>query len=222
MKIEELSIADKRLKKFAKAYQYAMDMTKKETKQAAEGLFHNLNTLQSRSGNQLPFTSINYGLCIDSEGRMVTKALLEVSIEGLGKFGRTSIFPCGIFQVKSGVNKEPGTPNYDLYRLALRSTAQRLYPNYANCDWSNQKGWLKQDRKMKRDYLGRMDSESYQKLHDILEEHKDIQERTGLVVSGDAIEVEEAERPEEIFSTMGKCNTAAHLKSFEPCLRGVA
>ena len=126
-------------------YQYALDMTAKETRQAVEGLYHNLNTLQSRSGNQLPFTSINYGTCTLPEGRLVTRALLEVSIEGLGKNRKTSIFPCGIFQVMKGVNKEPGTPNYDLYRLALQSTAQRLYPNYANVDWSGNAGYDRND-----------------------------------------------------------------------------
>ena len=123
------------------AWRYAMDMTEKETRQAIEGMYHNLNTLQSRSGNQLPFTSINYGTCTLPEGRMVTKALLEVSIEGLGRLRKTSIFPCGIFQCMRGVNRHPGDPNYDLYRLALRSTAQRLYPNYANVDWSGNAGY---------------------------------------------------------------------------------
>ena len=122
-----------------------MDKTIQETHQAVEGMYHNLNTLQSRSGNQLPFTSINYGTCTLPEGRMVTKALLEVSIEGLGKLHRTSIFPCGIFQVGEGINKHPGDPNYDLYRLALKSTSQRLYPNYANIDWSVNEGYDKND-----------------------------------------------------------------------------
>ena len=72
---------------------------------------------------------------------MVIKALLEGSIKGVGKFHKTPIFPCGIFQVMSGVNKEPGTPNYDLFRLALESTAKRLYPNYANVDWSGNRGY---------------------------------------------------------------------------------
>lgn len=124
-----------------KAYEYAMDMTIKETYQAVEGMYHNLNTLQSRSGNQLPFTSINYGTCTLPEGRMVTKALLEVSMKGLGKLHKTSIFPCGIFQCMKGVNRKPGEPNYDLYQLALKSTAQRLYPNYANVDWSGNEGY---------------------------------------------------------------------------------
>lgn len=122
-------------------YQSAMYDTILETKQAVEALYHNLNTLQSRSGNQLPFTSINYGTCTEPEGRMVIKALLDVSISGIGKLHKTSIFPCGIFQLMKSVNRKPGDPNYDLYRLALRSTAQRLYPNYANCDWSGNEGY---------------------------------------------------------------------------------
>ena len=129
------------------AWQYAMDMTEKETRQAVEGMYHNLNTLQSRSGNQLPFTSINYGTCTLPEGRMVIKALLEGSIKGVGKFHKTPIFPCGIFQYMKGVNDKPGTPNYDLFRLALKSTAKRLYPNYANVDWSGNAGYDRNDPK---------------------------------------------------------------------------
>ena len=128
-------------------YQSALYDTIIETKQAVEALYHNLNTLQSRSGNQLPFTSINYGTCTEPEGRMVIKALLDVSISGIGRLHKTSIFPCGIFQMKKGINRKPGEPNYDLYRLALRSTAQRLYPNYANCDWSGNEGYDPDDPK---------------------------------------------------------------------------
>lgn len=129
------------------AYDYAMDMTERETFQAVEGMYHNLNTLQSRSGNQLPFTSINYGTCTEPEGRMVTRAILEVSVDGLGRLRKTSIFPCGIFQMKRGVNREPGDPNYDLYQLALKSTAHRLYPNYANVDWTGNEGYDPDDPK---------------------------------------------------------------------------
>lgn len=143
--LKKLSINSPLYKEQPKAYRYALEETVAEVHQAIEGLYHNLNTLQSRSGNQLPFTSINYGTCTLPEGRMITKALLEVSIEGLGKNRKTSIFPCGIFQVMKGVNKEPGTPNYDLYRLALKSTAQRLYPNYANVDWSGNAGYDRND-----------------------------------------------------------------------------
>ena len=90
---------------------------------------------------QLPFTSINYGTCTLPEGRLVIKALLEGSIKGVGKLHRTPIFPCGIFQCMKGVNRKPGDPNYDLFQLALKSTSLRLYPNYANVDWSGNAGY---------------------------------------------------------------------------------
>ena len=139
--LSDTSIASDEYKHFEKAYEYAYNMTVKEIYQATEGLFHNLNTLQSRSGNQLPFTSICYGNCTLEEGRLITKAILDTSIKGIGKNHRTSVFPCQIFKLQKGVNKEPNTPNYDLYQLALKSTAKRLYPNYTNVDWSvNQVG----------------------------------------------------------------------------------
>ena len=147
------SIYDKEWKCNEKVWEFAMELTREEVEQAAEGLYHNLNTLQSRSGNQLPFTSLNYGTCTSPEGRMVTKAILEASINGVGKVHKTPVFPCGIFQVMSEVNKEPGTPNYDLYRLALKSTAHRLYPNYANVDWSGNAGY---DRNDPRTYFSTM------------------------------------------------------------------
>ena len=137
----EMSIDAPEYQMFSKAYQYAIDKTTQELRQAVEGMYHNLNTLQSRSGNQLPFTSINYGTCTLTEGRMVTKALIEGSIKGVGKFHKTSIFPCGIFQCMKGVNRKKDDPNYDLFQLALKSTAQRLYPNYANVDWSGNEGY---------------------------------------------------------------------------------
>lgn len=143
---------------YPRAYKYALDMTEREIYQAVEAMYHNLNTLQSRSGNQLPFTSINYGTCIEPEGRMVTKALLDVSIKGIGKLHKTSIFPCGIFQLKKGINRRPEDPNYDLYRLALRSTAQRLYPNYANVDWSTNVGY---DENNPNTYVSSMGCRTY-------------------------------------------------------------
>jgi ribonucleoside-triphosphate reductase len=84
---------------------------------------------------------------------MVIKALLDVSREGIGKLHKTSIFPCGIFQYMKGINDKPGTPNYDLYRLALQSTSERLYPNYANVDWSGNAGY---DRNDPRTYFSTM------------------------------------------------------------------
>lgn len=145
--MNNLSIKDDTFKKKEKAYHYAIDMTRKEVYQAVEGMYHNLNTLQSRSGNQLPFTSINYGTCTLPEGRMIIKALLDVSIEGIGALHKTSIFPCGIFQCMKDVNRAPGDPNYDLFKLALKSTAQRLYPNYANVDWTGNEGYDRNDPK---------------------------------------------------------------------------
>ena len=76
---------------------------------------------------------------------MIIKALLEGSIKGVGKLHKTAIFPCGIFQYMKGVNDKPGTPNYDMYQLALESTARRLYPNYANVDWSGNAGYDRND-----------------------------------------------------------------------------
>ena len=114
---------------------------------------------------QLPFTSINYGTCILPEGREIIRAWLLGSIKGVGdklspnsdpEFGRTystPIFPCGIFQYMKGVNDKPGTPNYDLYTLALKSTSRRLYPNYVNVDWSVNKGY---DRNDPRTYVSTM------------------------------------------------------------------
>ena len=156
--VDEQSIESKHWKSEPKIYEYAIEMTKKETYQAVEGMYHNLNTLQSRSGNQLPFTSINYGTCTLPEGRMVTKAILDVSIEGIGALHKTSIFPCGIFQYMKGVNDKPGTPNYDLKKLAIKSTAKRLYPNYVNVDWSVNKGY---DRNDPTTYVSTMGCRTY-------------------------------------------------------------
>lgn len=103
-------------------------------------------------------------------------------MKGTGKYGRTSIFPCGIFQYKKGVNDKPGTPNYDLYRLALKSTSKRLYPNYANQDWSNQQAWLLQDRKQKQEYIDSLSVEEQNKLVEICEQHPEIAHKLGLIV----------------------------------------
>lgn len=144
---QETPINDASYKFDNNVYRYAIDQTTKEVYQAVEGMYHNLNTLQSRSGNQLPFTSINYGTCTLPEGRLIVKALLDQSIKGVGKLHKTPIFPCGIFQCMNGVNDRPGTPNYDLFQLALKSTSKRLYPNYANCNWSGNDGYDPDDPK---------------------------------------------------------------------------
>ena len=144
---KETPIDDFVYKKNAKVYGYAIDMVIRECHQGVEALYHNLNSLQSRSGNQLPFSSVNYGTCTLPEGRIIIREMLNVSIEGLGPHHQTSIFPCGIFQYMKGVNDKPGTPNYDMYQLALKSTSQRLYPNYANVDWSGNAGYDRNDPK---------------------------------------------------------------------------
>lgn len=143
-KIEQTSINDKKVYTNKKARKYALEMVKKELNQAAEGLLHNLNSLQSRSGNQLPFSSINYGTCTLPEGRLVIRSILESSIKGVGN-GATSIFPCQIFQLMDGVNTSPKDKNYDLFELAVECTSKRLYPNYCNCDWTNDVGFNKDD-----------------------------------------------------------------------------
>lgn len=161
---------------YPKAYKYAMNMTQRELDQAVEGMYHNLNTLQSRSGNQLPFTSINYGSCTLPEGRMVIKSLLDGCKKGVGKFHKTSIFPCGIFQLGKGINRKPGDPNYDLYRYALEVTGQRIYPNYANLDAKMQKDWIAYDRKQKEDYINSLTKEQYNILITRLEENPELQD----------------------------------------------
>ena len=112
-------------------------MAEKETGegylQAMEALIHNLNTMNSRAGAQTPFSTINYGMDTSPEGRLVVEKLLETTIEGLGN-GETPIFPIQIFRVKSGVNLNPGDPNYDLFQLACRCSAKRLFPNFAFLD----------------------------------------------------------------------------------------
>ena len=115
---------------------FAYEMTLKEAKQSAEGLYHNLNTLESRAGSQVPFSSINFGLNTTPQGRLITKCLLEASIAGIGKYNTTPIFPISIFKYKKGINANIGDPNYDLKLLALKSLSKRIYPNFVNCDWS--------------------------------------------------------------------------------------
>jgi ribonucleoside-triphosphate reductase len=98
-----------------------------------EALIHNLNTMNSRAGAQVPFSSINYGTDVSAEGRMVVRNLLQATRAGLGN-GETSIFPVQIFKVKSGVNYNPGEPNYDLFKMAMEVSALRLFPNFSFMD----------------------------------------------------------------------------------------
>lgn len=113
--------------------EYAMKKTIRDTYQAMEGLIHNLNTMHSRAGAQVPFSSINYGMCTSWEGRIAIEQLLLATEAGLGN-GETPIFPIQIFRVKEGVNYNPGDPNYDLFKLAIRVSAKRLFPNFSFID----------------------------------------------------------------------------------------
>jgi len=111
----------------------AMKETDQATYQAMESLIHNLNTMNSRAGAQVPFSSINYGTCTSLESRMAIKNLLKVTNIGLGN-GETAIFPVQIFKVKEGINYNPGDPNYDLFRMAIKVSAKRLFPNFSFMD----------------------------------------------------------------------------------------
>ena len=118
------------------AYNYAIKQLEREGKQSAEAMYHNLNTLESRAGSQVPFTSINFGRDTSTEGRYVSRKMLEASLSGIGKHHLTPIFPISIFQYKQGCNANPEDPNYDLKQLALQSLSKRIYPNFVNCDYS--------------------------------------------------------------------------------------
>ena len=166
-------------KKLNRRYrQAAVFDTIQEVKQAAEGMLHNLNSLQSRSGTQLPFSSINYGTCTEEEGRIVVRAILGATIKGVGN-GQTSIFPCQIFQKMKGVN-DKGSKNYDLYKMAIRSSAKRMYPNYCNCDWSQDQGYNKKDP---RTYPSTMGCRTYSgwDINAPDEEHKHMKDGRGNI-----------------------------------------
>ena len=117
-------------------YKFAMRQLEREGIQGGEALYHNLNTLESRAGSQVPFTSINFGRDTSTEGRFVSEKMLKASLAGVGKHHLTPIFPISIFQYKQGCNANPEDPNYDLKQLAIESLSKRIYPNFVNCDFS--------------------------------------------------------------------------------------
>ena len=128
-KIDEKAV--ERAQKFARENAYTE--TERATYQAMEALVHNLNTMHSRAGAQIPFSSINYGMDTSPEGRMLVKNLLLATEAGLGN-GETPIFPIQIFKVKEGINYNEGEPNYDLFKMACRCSAKRLFPNFSFID----------------------------------------------------------------------------------------
>ena len=116
-----------------KIIRLAIDDTKEETHQAMESAIHNLNSMQSRAGNQTPFSSINFGTETDDAGRLATYETLRAIDEGLGN-GETAIFPVSIYRIKDGINFKPGDPCYDLYQYAIKVSAKRLFPNFEFAD----------------------------------------------------------------------------------------
>ncbi len=141
----------KRIQKFAseRAYQD----TDKETYQAMEALIHNLNTMNSRAGAQVPFSSLNYGMDTSVEGRMAIRNVLLATEAGLGG-GETPIFPIQIFRVKEGINYQKGEPNYDLFQLACRVSAKRLFPNFSFVDATFNKQYYKGTPETEIAYMG--------------------------------------------------------------------
>ena len=139
---EEYTSKSDRLKEvFENGYKLALNKTDRATYQAMEAFIHNLNTMHSRAGAQVPFSSVNFGTDISPEGRMVIKNYLLATDAGLGH-GETPIFPISIFKVKEGVNYNEGDPSYDLFRLACRVSAKRLFPNFSFLDSTFNKKYL--------------------------------------------------------------------------------
>lgn len=138
---------------FTKAYDTACKKTDRATYQAMEAFVHNLNTMHSRAGAQVPFSSVNFGTDTSPEGRLVIKNYLLSVEAGLGK-NETPIFPISIFKVKEGVNYNPGEPNYDLFKLACRVSAKRLFPNFSFMDSSFNKPFYKGDYNTEVAYMG--------------------------------------------------------------------
>lgn len=199
----ELSIDDY---KDDPVYEYALDLTIRDAKQGAEGLIHNLNSLQSRSGQQLPFSSINFGTCTLTEGRIMSHAILDAELDGTGPLHKTPIFPCSIFQYHKDINGKPGTPNYDLFRKALYCTSKRLYPNYCNCSWSVNVNATNKDIAHKKAVLSKLSKENMTKLTEWVKNNANIAINYRMKVENDTVVIDENVLiPVEIMSTMGKC-----------------
>lgn len=202
LKLEDFYFDNKNLDKTFR--QSAVLDTIQEVRQGVEGMLHNLNSLQSRSGNQLPFSSINYGTCTLPEGRILIRAILDTTIRGTGS-GQTSIFPCQIFQLMEGVNTKEGDPNYDLFKQAIKSTSMRMYPNYANCDWSVDIAGFSKSQKVKENVLKSLDENT---LKELSEMPIDLQHQLGFEFKKGTSEYTMNTKPQpyEVMSTMG-CRT---------------
>ena len=174
LELEVLKAMCKNPENAEKAQQFALKRTEGETDratyQAMEALIHNLNTMHSRAGAQTPFSSINYGMDTSDEGRMVMKNVMLATEAGLGH-GETPIFPIQIFRVKEGINYNPGEPNYDLFQLAIKVSAKRLFPNFSFQDAPyNLKYYNPDDVRTEIGYMGcrtRVVANTYDKNNEI-------------------------------------------------------
>lgn len=167
-------------------FQKALFETRREAYQSAEGLIHNLNSLQSRSGNQLPFSSINFGTCDELEGQLILGAICSAYIKGTGKFGLTPIFPCGIFQYK--LDKKGKVINERLFKDFVRATSTRLYPNYGNCQWSVHIKGIEYDRNLKKKVIEDLrvtNPEKYKRLLLWIETHPEEAKKINLGIKGE-------------------------------------
>lgn len=143
-----LNISDKEIEKIA------WNKTKRDTYQAMEAFVHNMNSMNSRSAGQVPFTSINYGTDTSKEGRLIIESILKATEAGLGH-GETPIFPIQIFKIKDGINYNENDPNYDLFKLACQVTSKRLFPNFSFIDASyNLEKYIKTDPETEVAYMG--------------------------------------------------------------------
>ena len=191
----------------------ALHDTRREAHQAMEGLFHNLVSILARSGSQLPFSSCDSGLCTEPEGRLITEQMLICCMEGIGKLHTTAIFPITIFVCKKGVNLYPGDPNYDLFQLALKCTAKRLYPMFLNGDWSNQKVWVAADREAKKRVIDGLTEEQTTALIQRLAENEKLGDKLMLNVVDGKIEIDQTERDFEAMTCMG-CMSGATVINY--------
>ncbi len=143
-----LNVSDKEIEKIA------WNKTKRDTYQAMEAFVHNMNSMNSRSAGQVPFTSINYGTDTSKEGRLIIESILKATEAGLGH-GETPIFPIQIFKIKDGINYNENDPNYDLFKLACQVTSKRLFPNFSFIDASyNLEKYIKTDPETEVAYMG--------------------------------------------------------------------
>ena len=202
----------------------AIEQTDKDTFQAMEGLIHNLNSLQSRSGNQVPFSSLNFGLDTSKAGRMISKNLIKAQMAGLGD-GLTAIFPILIFKLMKGISYLPEDPNYDLYQQSIKCLARRFYPNFVGVDNKFNAPYIKYDETdvviSDNDLVKKIGSDELVKYGDVKNLKSDYPRYSVRIVDVEAggsdweiVDSTHARRikPETTISTMGCADGEETLK----------